>query len=228
MSDIDPQDPYCADPAVVDWVYKEASGDTAEASLRNDIRQRWHDAGHKLSLDEFAAASPLFEGRVFEAQRLVVIEGWPGDVTEIVEAKFDDELGFTGLHAFFNFVELENEDVGPLGNLCPDCGHDIDMDHDLRASDGCYGCEGCNREQQKWAVVANHHEACSYTIKATQEEITAHLKALARGVAGEIEKCGAWSRLQDLAQQWFDDEGKMNANDVAQTFAELVQEMARE
>ena len=27
---------------------------------------------------------------------------------------------------------------------CPDCGHSLDMDHDLRAADGCDGCTKCH------------------------------------------------------------------------------------
>lgn len=30
------------------------------------------------------------------------------------------------------------------GWLCPACGHDLDVDHDLRASDGCDGCTKCH------------------------------------------------------------------------------------
>lgn len=28
-------------------------------------------------------------------------------------------------------------------DTCPDCGHSIDVDHDLRAADGCAGCIKC-------------------------------------------------------------------------------------
>lgn len=111
-------DPWCDDPALIDWVSDSPDGER--------VRQLWHNAGHRLSLDEYDA------------------ELWSASDTyrEMVAAEGDD--------------------------------------YDRAASEEWIATE------QRLAELIGHDEACSYTLKASPEEISAHLLAIADGKTAEL------------------------------------------